>query len=103
MQPATSQGTSLVRVDVPEALAATGFTFPLPAQVRQAVPPKTPLAVQLEDGSPLPSWLRFDRRRLRFVVAGVPDGRLPLRLAIAWNGERVIVEVRATMIRGAGL
>ncbi|MCC6989065.1 MAG: filamentous hemagglutinin N-terminal domain-containing protein [Acidobacteria bacterium] len=103
VQPATSQGTSLVRVDVPEALAATGFTFPLPAQVRQAVPPKTPLAVQLEDGSPLPSWLRFDRRRLRFVVAGVPDGRLPLRLAIAWNGERVIVEVRATMIRGAGL
>jgi hypothetical protein len=81
-----------IGVSVPEDLARPGvaFSFLLPEEVRRAAStvatetnaPLTAERVTLEDGTPLPSWLKYDRQAKAFTASDVPQGGLPLKVVV---------------------
>ena len=84
-----------ITVAAPRAAASTGFSFALPLQLVGSVPPGTPILVTLEDGSPLPAWLRFDEALRTLFATAVPAGGLPLTVAVRVGGKRTLVRVAA--------
>ncbi|HWQ26892.1 MAG TPA: YDG domain-containing protein, partial [Chlorobaculum sp.] len=82
-----------IGVSVPEDLARPGvaFSFLLPEEVRRAaadiasvpnLPQGAAERVNLEDGSPLPAWLKYDRQAKAFTASDVPQGGLPLKVVV---------------------
>lgn len=45
------------------------------------------------DGSPLPSWLKFDPQRLRFDSEAVPDSAFPMQIVMVVGQERVFMVI----------
>lgn len=88
--------SNIVAISVPKgtAVSGVGFSFELPESIKTAAqqvaqPPK---ALQA-DGSPLPSWLKFDPQRLRFDSEAVPDSAFPMQIVMVVGQERVIVVI----------
>ena len=88
--------SNIVAISVPKgtAVSGVGFTFELPESIKTAAqqtsePPK---ALQA-DGSPLPSWLKFDPQRLRFDSEAVPDSAFPMQIVMVVGQDRVIVVI----------
>ncbi len=57
--------------------------------VREGAPAQATLA----SGQPLPDWLRFEDKALRFSSNGVPDRAFPLQVMVSVGGQRVLVAV----------
>lgn len=88
--------SNIVAISVPKgtAVSGVGFSFELPESIKTAAqqvaqPPK----VLQADGSPLPSWLKFDPQRLRFDSEAVPDSAVPMQIVMVVGQERVIVVI----------
>lgn len=71
----------------------TGFSFELPESVRLMVSGNSELQITQTNGSPLPSWLKFDPQGMRFEATAVPDSALPMQLVVAVAGQRVTVVI----------
>ncbi len=49
--------------------------------------------VELENGAPLPEWLKFDQQRRTLRVAHAPEHGLPMDVAIVAGGKRIVVRL----------
>ncbi len=85
---------AVVTVSVPKAMATagTGFSFELPAQVRESLGTGA-LQATLADGSLLPGWIQFNPITQRFEASTVPDGGLPLQVLIRTGTTQVLVVI----------
>ena len=84
----------VVTVSVPKAMATagSGFSFELPAQVRDSVGTGAVQATQA-DGNPLPGWIKFNSATQRFEAGIVPDQGLPLQVMISTGTTQVLVVI----------
>jgi hypothetical protein len=91
-QPQPGQ-TGVVAVSVPPetATAGAGFSFVLPAELVMQL--NSQVTVSLEDGSPLPAWLRFDPVTGEFRATAVPDRAFPVRVRLDWSGQQLLVVI----------
>jgi autotransporter-associated beta strand protein len=89
----TQSNVGVVRVDVPASFQG-GFTFDLPATIKQEIgnTQVRPYALK-EDGTALPAWLVFDGDKLRFTANAVPPDALPFKVQVIVGGKKVIVEI----------
>jgi hypothetical protein len=81
------------------AEAEGAFRLSLPASIARRLGKDATVNVTTADGKPLPSWLTFDARRSQFVAVDVPDGGLPLPVAVEVGGKRLPVTVTETPVR----
>lgn len=79
------------------ATVGAGFSFPLPAQVVADASPNAIVQVRLENGNPLPAWLRFVPETNSFVASAVPDGAFPVQVIVTVGGRssKVVISERA--------
>ena len=84
----------IVTVSVPMAMATSGagFSFDLPAQVRESLGTGA-IQVTLADGSPLPVWIQFNPVAQRFEVGAVPTGGLPLQILLRKENKQVLIVI----------
>lgn len=85
--------SGLVAITVPTGTATTGSG--LVVELPPDVVPSADTAVTLAraDGRPLPSWIRFSKDDRSVVLSAVPDGGLPIQLALTVGGQRVVVQI----------
>jgi len=85
----------MVAVTVPKgaAVAGTGSSFDLPENIQSLASNVEQVLAQQADGSPLPAWLRFDRKTLRFEATAVPDGAFPMQVSLIIGSQRVLVVI----------
>jgi hypothetical protein len=85
--------TGLISVKLPvEVVAArAGFVFALPSDVVAQM--RSNIKVTLADGSPLPSWLKFNAVTREFTASAVPSQALPIRVRLASAGQQLIVSI----------
>jgi len=78
-----------IAVRVPETIIAAGrgFSFALPTSVAEAAGSEE-MHVSLEDGKPLPSWLRYVAATKTFVALSPPAGALPLEVLLQIGDKR---------------
>ncbi len=90
-----SDDNGLISVTVPKdtATSGRGFSFALPERVSAEVSQNSRVQVSTPDGPPLPSWLRFDTKTLRFFAAAVPDGSLPFRVLVRVDRSSFVVVI----------
>ncbi|PUE38400.1 filamentous hemagglutinin N-terminal domain-containing protein [Limnohabitans sp. Hippo3] len=83
-RPASEQQSGLASVVLPKKMVDTGQTivFFLPTQILQQKNAGAAVKVSLENGLPLPSWLRFDANTGAFNTLGVPGGALPVNVKV---------------------
>jgi hypothetical protein len=81
------------------AEAEGAFRLSLPASIAGQLGKGATVNITTADGKPLPSWLTFDARRSQFVAVDVPDGGLPLPVAVEVGGKRLPVTVTETPVR----
>jgi hypothetical protein len=93
--PPESNSLLMVAVSLPKGTATvgTGFSFNLPESVRSLIEPGVTLQVSLQDGSPLPNWIKFDAQEMCFEAAAVPSGAFPLQLVSQFGDKRILVVV----------
>jgi hypothetical protein len=92
---ATTASSLIAAVTLPRgmATAGTGFSFELPASVREIAQQAPEVLAGLPDGSPLPTWLKFDATALRFDASAVPDGAFPMQVVMVLGPQRVLVVI----------
>ncbi|PWC56086.1 hypothetical protein TSO221_03335 [Azospirillum sp. TSO22-1] len=90
LQTAASGSNGVVTVSVPKEVMTQsgGFTFKLPDQMTGGASGDVTITATTAEGSPLPNWLRFNADSKTFVAANVPDGGLPISVAVFVNGQR---------------
>ena len=71
----------------------TGFSFELPDAVRNLAAENSEIQISLPNGAPLPTWLSFDAKALRFQANAVPSGAFPFELVLTLGGQRVLVAI----------
>ena len=83
----------MVAVSLPKGAATvgTGFSFEMPESIKSMVSNETTMQITQDNGTPLPTWLKFDPVNLRFEAAAVPDSALPMQLVAVIAGQRVTV------------
>jgi hypothetical protein len=88
------QESGIVTVSVPKELATkgTGFVFPLPTQIAEAVGDSS-VRVTLTDGRPLPGWLRYQPDTKTFSASAVPDGAFPIQLIVVIGGRSTTIVI----------
>ena len=75
-------------------MKGASFEAGLPAQVVQQLQTRAILPIALlQDGSPLPDWLRFNAQTLKFTAQRVPTNVLPLQVMIVAGSLRILVEI----------
>jgi hypothetical protein len=74
------------------ATVGAGFSFVLPQSV-QSLARGSSVAPTLMDGSPLPTWLRFEPATMRFQATSVPDGAFPLQVMLVVGAQQVVVVI----------
>ena len=86
---------TMVAVSLPKGASTvgTGFSFELPESVRSLASDGVPVQASRVDGTPLPTWLKFDRVTLRFQANAVPDSALPMQVTIVVGGQRLLVMI----------
>ena len=92
---ATTASSLIAAVTLPRgmATAGTGFSFELPASVREMAQQAPEVLASLPDGSPLPTWLKLDVAALRFDASAVPDGAFPMQVVMVLGPQRVLVVI----------
>jgi multidrug efflux pump subunit AcrA (membrane-fusion protein) len=88
---ATRLGLVAVTLPAGSAIAGTGFVFLLPADLVVQFDEK--IKVSLENGTPLPVWLRFDAAKGEFSATAVPDRAFPVRVRLEWAGKQLFVVI----------
>ncbi|MGD0493403.1 MAG: YDG domain-containing protein [Steroidobacteraceae bacterium] len=93
VQSATNQHSGQVDVSVPGSVVASGagFSFALPAEIRDAAQTGE-VRVTLKNGKGLPAWLRYHAKTKTFAASAAPAGALPVEMlvrnnAMSWNVE----------------
>jgi hypothetical protein len=83
---------AVVTVSLPKATVTngTGFSFELPARVRESLGTGV-LQATLADGSSLPGWIQINPATQRFEAGAVPDGGLPLQVLIRSGTLQLLV------------
>jgi hypothetical protein len=94
-QSATTLHSGLVTVSVPESLIASGagFSFALPAEIREAAR-SGGVRVTLKSGKRLPAWLRYIPKTQTFVASAAPASALPMELLARTGAMSWIVEIK---------
>ena len=94
-QSTNQQDNLMVAVSLPKGASTvgTGFRFNMPESVKDMVSAEAEIRITQTDGSPPPSWLKFDRQELRFDASAVPDNGLPMQLVVTLAGQRVMVVI----------
>ncbi|HLA35867.1 MAG TPA: hypothetical protein VJ001_13475, partial [Rhodocyclaceae bacterium] len=79
---------------------ASAFRFPLPTAVVQRISAKdAAFKITTAKGAPIPPWLRYVPEKRSFYASSVPEGGLPLQIAIAVNGQNYPVTITESSIR----
>jgi len=91
----SAQDVGIIAVSIPKetATTGTGFTFPLPNQVCADAQANDPVQVTMENGTPLPSWLRFAPETKCFVATAVPDGAFPIQVIVRVGSRSTTVVI----------
>jgi len=87
----TRQGLVAVTLPARSSTSGTGFVFLLPADLVVQFDEK--IKVSLENGAPLPAWLRFDTAKGEFSATAVPDRAFPVRVRLEWAGKQLFVVI----------
>lgn len=82
----SDQSSGVISVVVPKENMAksNGFSFALPEQVGVQ---NVAISAKMENGSPLPGWIKFNPENNTFVAANVPAGGLPLTVLVSVGGK----------------
>jgi hypothetical protein len=75
------------------ATAGTGFSFELPASVREIAQQAPAVQASLPNGSALPTWLKLDAAALRFDASAVPNGAFPMQVLMVLGSQSVLVVI----------
>lgn len=92
----SGQASGVISVVVPKDMASksNSFSFALPAQVAVAKGSDiSAITIKLENGSQLPSWIKFNHNSNTFVATNVPSGSLPLRVSISKGGIKSTIVI----------
>jgi hypothetical protein len=87
----TRHGLVAVTLPARSSTSGTGFVFLLPADLVVQFDEK--IKVSLENGAPLPAWLRFDTAKGEFSATAVPDRAFPVRVRLEWAGKQLLVVI----------
>jgi filamentous hemagglutinin family protein len=87
----TRQGLVAVTLPARSSTSGTGFVFLLPADLVVQFDEK--IKVSLENGAPLPAWLRFDTAKGEFSATAVPDRAFPVRVRLEWADQQLFVVI----------
>jgi hypothetical protein len=94
IQPLAARQEAYISVTVSKGTAGgSGFGFPLPAHLADAIPQRAPMTVTTLDGAPLPAWLRYVPETRSFTAAAVPAQSLPLQVQIVVGQLRAVVVI----------
>ena len=95
VESATTEHSGLVSVSVPRSLIASGagFSFALPAEIREAAQTGG-VRVTLNTGKRLPAWLQYIPKTQTLVASATPTGALPMELMARTRTMSWIVEVK---------
>jgi hypothetical protein len=74
------------------ATAGTGFSFPLPATIADAIT-SGGATVTTAEGAALPSWLQFNPTSKSFAATAVPDGVLPIEVVVTVGQRSVSIVI----------
>ena len=86
MRAPSDQASGVISVVVPKDTVAksNGFSFALPEQMTVQ---QTTITAKMENGSPLPAWIKFNPDNNTFVSTNVPSGGLPLTVLVSADGK----------------
>ena len=84
----------VISVSVPRSIvtAGAGFSFELPASVRQSLGANV-VSVTRANGTPLPDWLRFNSATFTFEASAVPTDGLPLEVRIVAGDRQILLVI----------
>ncbi len=90
LRTAAPGNSGVMAVSVPREVLSQngGFTFKLPDQIADGGSASDTITATTAEGAPLPNWLRFNADSKTFVASTVPDGGLPISVAVFINGQR---------------
>ncbi|GLT21158.1 hypothetical protein GCM10007933_06100 [Zoogloea oryzae] len=93
--PASTQ-TGLVRVSIPRGEST--FVFNVPKDVYAGEGPSALAAstIRMENGSPVPPWIKHDPQSMSVSATNVPPGGLPVRLLLTIGGKVTTVVIGTT-------
>lgn len=85
----------LIAVGLPKgsATVGTGFSFELPAIVREMISKGAHVEPTTAQGTPLPEWLRYNSQSGRFYAAAVPDQAFPMEVQIRLASQRILIVI----------
>lgn len=91
----SENSNGVISVTVPKDTTAksNGFTFALPEQSGAKQGDLSAITVKMENGSPLPGWIKFNPETNSFVAANVPAGGLPLRISVSKGQIKSIIVI----------
>ncbi len=92
--PQSGSEPGLIGVTVPQDLWKPGavFSFELPDEVKNAASGGD-VARTLLDGTPLPSWLRYNAETMTFTATDVPQDATGVKLLVTVNGKSWEIDV----------
>ena len=94
LTPPSGSEPGLVGVSVPQSLWMQGavFSFKLPDQVLGAAS-GVGAVVTMPDGTPLPSWLRYNAETMTFTATDIPQEVTEFKVLVTINGKSWVVDV----------
>ena len=84
-----------VSVSLPKGTVTNrvGFSFPLHTKIAETISDQSTLQITTLQGTPLPSWLRYDVDTKIFTVSAVPIGVLPMQILITIDKQQTVLVI----------
>ncbi|WP_153161844.1 YDG domain-containing protein [Zoogloea sp. 1C4] len=93
--PASTQ-TGLVRVSIPRGESTFVFSVPKDVYAGEGQSALAASTIRMENGSPVPAWIKHDPQSMSVSATNVPPGGLPVRLLLTIGGKVTTVVIGTT-------
>ncbi|WP_298621958.1 YDG domain-containing protein [uncultured Zoogloea sp.] len=93
--PAATQ-TGLVRVSIPRGESTFVFNVPKDVYAGEGQSALAASTIRMENGSPVPAWIKHDPQSMSVSATNVPPGGLPVRLLLTIGGKVTTVVIGTT-------
>ena len=93
--PASTQ-TGLVRVSIPRGESTFVFNVPKDVYAGEGQAALAASTIRMENGSPVPPWIKHDPQSMSVSATNVPPGGLPVRLLLTIGGKVTTVVIGTT-------
>jgi hypothetical protein len=67
------------------------FSLPMPPHITETISEQSALQITTLQGTPLPSWLRYDVDTKSFAVPALPNGVLPMQVLVMVDQKQTVM------------